>query len=180
MQIGARLYLYISLLNAEVIVGQHIGIRPRLIRRVSHLGLAMLESRNHHAWFLRWFCFFPLLQLNNDNLLFLLRVQTRHDKVHALGSERNLIFYSHACIIGQFWRIHDLIHKLHRVLPRAHLIGRSMAPQVFVERLVNVVGNGVVEHIFNKLLFGGSIDDHCSLYFFELLYELYDCLSQFL
>ena len=44
----------------------------------------------------------------------------------------------------------------------------ALLPSGLVRGKLSVIGNGVVENIINKLLFGGSIDNHSSLYFLAL------------
>ena len=168
MQIGARTDFHASLLNGHVVVLQHIGIRPCLIRGVSHLTFAVLEAGNDDARLLCSFGFFPLFQFDDNQLIAPLGVQARYDEVYTLGRQRNLILDGHTDFIRQFRHVDHFVHELHRVSPRTHLVGRRMPPQVLHESTVDVVGYRIVEHILNKLSFGGLIDNHSSSYFFTL------------
>ncbi len=43
-----------------------------------------------------------------------------------------------------------------------------MSSQVLYKSTVDIISDGIIEHIVDKLLFSGSIDNHNSLYFFAL------------
>ncbi len=75
--------------------------------------LAMLKTGHYNTWFLCGFRLIPLLQFNNDDLFFLLGIQTRDDKINTFSSQGDLIFNGNSDLIGKFWNIDYLIHILH-------------------------------------------------------------------
>jgi len=90
VQIGTGYQVYLFIPDGLVVTFYESGIGPGLVGGVHGLGFPMLEAGADHGILVCQLGRGPLLELNYDDLFFLVFVQAGDDKVYALGSKRDL------------------------------------------------------------------------------------------
>ena len=160
VQIGAGDQVDLLVPDGLVVAFNKCGVGPGLVGGMHGLGFPVLETRPDHRVLVCELGRGPLLELDDDDLFFLIFVQAGDDKVYALGSERDLEFNGDPRVCSYFVIHEHVAHMHHGIGPRQDLVGRCVPSQVVVKGLVDLGINLVTEHILQKTFLRGLVNDH--------------------
>ena len=118
-----------------------------------------------------YFSLAPLLQFNDNDIIFTLFVRSNYDKVNTFRCLGNVILDGNLNIIINLGIINDIAHKLHGIVPRSEFAILPGIQSSLPNEIQNLCRNDTRLDILDKKPFVRIIDNHTaysSLYFFAL------------
>ena len=162
MEIRAGMEVDFTVLHALGIVGDEARVGVGLVGRVAYdavvAGHVCPDAEVHVVVY--DFRLGPLLEFDDDYVVFLLAVCAHDDEVHSLRGLRDVVLDCHLHVVCNLGVVHDVAHELHRVLPGVELALLPGIQALLAYEFQDLVRNQVVLDILNELSFCGVIDYH--------------------
>ena len=153
MQIGTRVQADLLFLDILGIIGEEARIRVGLIGRVADDPIVVGHISPHGIVHLvvDHLGFPPLFQLDNHDIVPVLRIAPDQDEIHPFGRLGDIVLDGNLHLIVDLAVIHDIPHELHRIVPRIELPLLPGIQSLRPDKRKDLPGNIAAPHVLNEL-----------------------------